>query len=231
MSNNLILIPGLLCTDALYAPQLAALGESYEISVADHTRHESMAEIADSILATAPESFALAGLSMGGYIAFEILRRAPERVERLVLLDTSARADRDEQAQQRRMLIAMAERDGLKPVMDIILPLLLHAPNLGDQELVNTVKSMMVELGVEVFVRQQKAIIGRADAREELRNIQCPTLIIVGEHDGLTPPKVAREMADRIKGATLEIIPGSGHLSTLEEPIAVNAVLSNWLQS
>ena len=121
MSKNLILIPGLLCTGDLYAPQIAVLGVRTNITVADNTRHETMGEIAESILELAPDSFALAGLSMGGYIAFEILRRAPERVERLALLDTSARADREEQADQRRLLIAMAEKDGLKPVIDIIL--------------------------------------------------------------------------------------------------------------
>ena len=230
MNNNLVLVPGLLCTRDLYAPQIAALGGGYNIMVGDHTSQDTMAAIADGILEQAPDEFALMGLSMGGYVAFEILRRAPERVTRLCLIDTSARADREEQADQRRALIAMAEKEGLNPIIDILLPLLIHPDRLGDENLTGTIREMMVETGAESFIRQQKAIISRSDAREELPDVNCPTMIIVGQDDGLTPPKVAREMAELIPGARLEIIPDCGHLSTLERPDAVGRIIQDWLK-
>ncbi len=229
MSDNLLLVPGLLCTRALFAPQMNEFEGRLNIEVADHTRHDSMDRIAADILESAPEKFALAGLSMGGYVAFEILRRAPERVTRLCLIDTSARADRPEQADQRRALIGLASKEGLNPVIDILLPLLIHPARMADAVLTHTIRDMMRDTGAEAFIRQQNAIIGRKDAREELSAIKCPTMIIVGEEDGLTPPKVAQEMAGRIPDADLEIVPDCGHLSTIEQPAAVNRIFAGWL--
>ena len=227
--RSLVLVPGLLCTRALFAAQIAELEGDVSISVGSDTRHATMAGIAEAILSDAPDRFALAGLSMGGYIAFEILRQAPERVERLALLDTNARADRPEQSAQRRDLVSLATKNGLGAVQDILTPLLIHESRVGDTALVATLRQMADDVGVEGFGRQQEAIITRADNRAFLHQITCPTLIVVGAQDQLTPPKVAAEMADGISAAELEIVPECGHLSTLERPDVVTELMKKWL--
>jgi pimeloyl-ACP methyl ester carboxylesterase len=226
---NLVLVPGLLCTRALWAPQLAALADIADMTVADHTRHDTMADIARSILATAPERFALAGLSMGGYIAYDIIRQAPERVTKLALLDTGSRADAPERRAARLQLAALAEREGAGKAQEQLLPVLIHKARLTDKALVDAVVKMGADTGTEAFKRQQTAIMGRPDNRPLLGSIRCATLVIVGEQDALTPPELAREIAAGIPGAKLEIIPDCGHLSTMERPEAVNRALRAWL--
>ena len=228
-ANYLVLVPGLLCTKALWAPQMAALGDVANMTVADHTRDDSMEAIARSILADAPAQFALAGLSMGGYIACEIVRQAPQRVTMLALLDTGARADAPERREQRLSLIALAEREGTMKVQEALLPVLIHKARLTDKALVDTVLQMGVDTGTAAFKRQQTALMQRSDNRPLLPSIKCPTLVIVGREDALTPPALAEEIAAGIPGARLEMIPDCGHLSTLERPDAVNRVLRAWL--
>jgi pimeloyl-ACP methyl ester carboxylesterase len=228
-ANNLVLVPGLLCTKALWAPQMAVLGDAANMTVADHTRHENMEAIARSILADAPERFALAGLSMGGYIACEIVRQAPHRVKKLALLDTGARADAPERREQRLSLIALAERAGTMKAQEALLPVLIHKARLTDRALVDTVLQMGADTGTAAFKRQETALMQRSDNRPLLPSIKCPTLVIVGREDALTPPALAEEIAAGIPGARLEMIPDCGHLSTLEQPDAVNRVMRVWL--
>jgi pimeloyl-ACP methyl ester carboxylesterase len=227
--TNLVLVPGLLCTGALWAPQIAALGDIADCTVADHTRHDSMAGIARAVLAAAPQRFALAGLSMGGYIALEIVRRDPERVERLALLDTGYRADTPERTAARRGLVATAEREGVRRAQELLLPMLIHTARLGDGPLVDAVMQMAVDTGLEAFKRQEEALIGRPDHAPLLPGIRCPTLVLVGREDTLTPVQQHREIAAAIPGARLEIVPDCGHLSTLEEPETVSRALRVWL--
>jgi pimeloyl-ACP methyl ester carboxylesterase len=226
---NLVLVPGLLCTKTLWAPQIEALGDIAEVSVADHTRHDSMEAIARSILAAAPERFALAGLSMGGYIAYEIVRQAPARVTGLALLDTGSRADTPERAAGRRELIAIAEREGARKAQQLLMPVLVHKSRLADKALVQAVEQMADDVGVEAFKRQQAAIMSRPDNRPFLASIACPTLVLVGREDALTPLALSQEIAAGIPGARLEIVPDCGHLSTMEQPEAVNCALRAWL--
>ena len=180
--RHLVLIPGLLCTERLYADQMAALGGAgVAVSVADHTGADSMAGLAAAILGQAPERFTLAGLSMGGYIAFEIMRAAPERVERLALLDTSARPDAPEQSENRRRLVALAERKGVGvPAREMFAKLVAPA-RADDAELKAAFLEMAEATGVRAFANQQAAILGRADSRPLLAAITCPTLVLVGE--------------------------------------------------
>jgi len=227
--TKLVLVPGLLCTGALWAPQIADLADIADCVVADHTRHSTMAGIARSILDAAPPRFALAGLSMGGYIAYEIVRQAPERVERLALLDTGSRADTSERTAARRDLLANAGREGVRRAQELLMPALIHPSRLDDKPLVDTVLQMAVDTGLEAFGRQEEALIGRPDNRPLLPSIRCPTLVLVGREDALTPPELAREIANGIPGARLEVIPDCGHLSTLERPDAVNRELRAWL--
>lgn len=224
-----VLVPGLLASPRLYAEQLPELWRIGPVTVAVHTRDDSMAAIARRILATAPARFALAGLSMGGYVCFEILRQAPDRVARLVLLDTSARPDMPEQSEQRRAQIGMARDGRLGEVADMLFPRLVHARRWGDESLRRTWRAMVQEVGAEGFVNQQTAIIGRPDSRPRLAAIRCPALVIVGDGDVLTPPERAEEIANGIPGSRLSVIRDSGHFSTLEQPVAVTRSMVEFL--
>lgn len=226
-----VLIPGLLCSARLYAAQIPALWVRGPVTIADHTRDETMTAIAHRILAASPPRFALAGLSMGGYISFEILRQAPARVVKLALLDTTARADTPEAIAARRAQIAQVAAGGLAEVADAQFMRLVHPMRREDANLREINRLMAREVGPEGFVRQQTAIVGRVDSRPMLKDIRCPALVLVGEADSLTPPERAAEMADGIPGAHLVEVPESGHLSTLERPDAVTHALLEWLQS
>ena len=227
----LLLVPGLLCSARLYAPQVTALWPLGPVTVADHRRDADVAAVAARILASAPPRFALAGLSMGGYIAFAMLRQAPERIAKLALLDTSARPDTPEQSARREAFIAMAEAGQLVEVVDSLAPRFLHRNRRTDAMLNRVIRDMAADTGVAAFVRQEKAIITRPDSRPRLASIACPTLVLVGEGDELTPPSLAQEMAAGIAGARLVAVPDCGHLSTLEKPEVVNAALAEWLST
>lgn len=226
----LLLVPGLLCSARLYAPQVAALWPQGPVMVADHRRDADVAAIAARILEQAPPRFALAGLSMGGYIAFAMMRQAPERIVKLALLDTAARPDTPEQSAARENFIAMAQAGKLSEVVNTLTPRFLHKSRHNDEGLVRTIRAMADDTGVTAFVQQERAIMTRPDSRPLLSSIKCPTLVLVGEGDELTPPALAQEMASGIAGARLVVIPGCGHLSTLEQPDAVNAAMAEWLE-
>jgi pimeloyl-ACP methyl ester carboxylesterase len=225
----LILLPGLLCDASLWGPQTAALADIADITVADLTQADSMAAMADAVLSSAPPRFALAGLSMGGYLSFEIMRRAPERVERLALLDTSARPDTPEQSHARRELMAQAQKGDFKGVTPRLLPRWVHPSRVSDPVLAETVTAMTRRVGRAAFLRQQTAIMNRPDSRPGLVDIACPTLVLCGHDDQSTPADRHREIAADIADARLVIVPECGHLSTLERPEAVNRELRAWL--
>ena len=225
----IVLIPGLACTPRLYAEQIAPLWTLGPVTIAQHARHDSMAEIAQAILASAPQRFALVGLSMGGYIGFEILRQAPERVAKLALLDTSARPDTQEQTENRRLQIGLTEKTRMADLADALFSRLVPARRAGDERLRGIVRTMAEETGAAGFIRQQTAIMHRPDSRPDLGAIRCPTLVLVGRDDELTPPDRAEEMAHGIAGARLVVLPECGHLSTLERPAEVTAALMAWL--
>ncbi len=225
----IVCIPGLACSPRLYAEQLPHLWTAGPVTVALHTHHDSIGSIARSILASAPERFALVGLSMGGYLSFEIVRQAPLRVAKLALLDTSARPDTPEQTLNRRTQIGLAATTGIADLVDMMYPRLVHPSRHGDPELRGIFRSMAQDVGAAGFVRQQTAIMGRPDSRPTLRDIRCPTLVLVGDGDELTPPALAQEMANGIAGAQLVTVPDCGHASTLERPSAVTEALMQWL--
>jgi pimeloyl-ACP methyl ester carboxylesterase len=230
MSETLILVPGLANTSRLYEAQIEALSENRQVIVADHTQDDSIRGIAARLLSAAPDRFALAGLSMGGYVAMDVMRQAPGRVERLALLDTSARPDLPEARQDRERLITLAQAGRFAEILPKLWPRLVHPNHQDDDELKAVVAQMMVDTGAEAYVRQQRAIMSRVDSRPTLPGIEIPTLILVGEGDAITPPEIAREMADLIEWASLVVVPGAGHLSTLEQPEAVNHALKLWLE-
>jgi len=225
----IVLVPGLNCSARLFIEQVPALWGCGPVTIADHRRDDSVAAIAARILAMAPPRFALAGLSMGGYIAFAIARAAPERVARLALLDTSARPDTPEQSERRHSMIALAESGRFAEVSGLLFPMFVHRERHGDEELRALVRTMAEETGPQAFVRQQRAIMTRPDCRPLLKSIQCPTLVLVGDGDALTPPVLSEEIAAGIAGARLVRVPDCGHLSTVERPQAVNQALMKWL--
>jgi pimeloyl-ACP methyl ester carboxylesterase len=228
-SLPVVLVPGLNCSARLYAEQIPTLWRFGPVQIADHTRDDRVAAIAARILAAAPACFALAGLSMGGYIVLEMMRQSPERIVTLALLDTGARADTPEQTEVRHRRIELAQTGCFDEASELMFPLLVHRERRADAKLRAVVQLMAQETGAEAFVRQQHAIMNRPDSRPSLAAIRCPTLVLVGDGDELTPPVLAQEMAAGIADARLVVVPDSGHLSTLERPEAVTKALVNWL--
>jgi pimeloyl-ACP methyl ester carboxylesterase len=232
MSQNipLVFLSGLLCDEALWQHQLKALKDIADCHVADTTKHDRVEALAKDVLASSPSQFALAALSMGGYVAFEIMRQAPQRVLKLCLVDTSARPDTPEQVRKRELLIAMSREGKFKGVTPRLLPMLIHPDRMDDKELTGIIMTMAERVGREAFVRQQTAILKRPDSRPFLKSIKCPVQVIGGLQDAITPPEIVREIADGIKGAKLDLIDSCGHLSPLEQPEEVNRLMKKWLK-
>jgi len=227
----LVLVPGLLCSARLYTPQIAALWPFGPVTVADHRRDDDMSAIAARVLADAPPRFALAGLSMGGHIAFAMLRLAPERIAKLALLDASARPDSAEQSAEREKFIAMAQAGKFNDVVETLALRFLHRGKHNDEAFKRIVRKMADDSGPQAFVRQEKALMLRMDSRPLLATVRCPTLVLVGDGDELTPPELSKEICAGIPGARLVVVPGCGHLSTIEKPDAVNEALADWLST
>ena len=228
---HLVFLPGLLNDGRLWAAQTAALAGRAECVAGDLTGSDTMPGLAASILRAVPaQRFALAGLSMGGYVALEIMRQAPERVTALALLDTQARPDTPQASEGRRALMARAGVD-FDGVIDTLYPKLVHPARSSDAALKSLFGAMARTLGPEVFLRQQSAIMSRIDSRPFLARMACPTLVLCGREDGVTPVALHEEMAGAIPGATFRIIEDCGHLSAIERPEAVTTALEDWLAS
>ncbi|MSQ60620.1 MAG: alpha/beta fold hydrolase [Betaproteobacteria bacterium] len=233
MKPALVFLPGLLCDAALFKPQTDGLADVCVPWAADLTRDTSIEAMAARVLReVSAKEFSLAGLSMGGYVAQEMMRQAPDRVQRLALLDTRSRPDEPHETERRRLLMTFAQTErGFTPVTTRLLPLLIHAGRIKEDSLVAVIRAMAEGMGVEAFLRQQQAIMARPDFRPGLGAVQCPTLVICGREDALTPVEFHEEIAALIPGARLEIIEDCGHLCTLERPQEVNALLREWLST
>lgn len=223
-----LLVPGLNCDARVYAGVANALWPFGPVTVANHAAGDTVAAIAKAILADGPPKFALIGFSMGGYIAFEILRQAPERVEKLGLLDTTARPDSEESTANRRRLIALAQKGKFVEAIEQTFPKSVHPDNSDNSDLYAVHRGMAEANGPAIFERQQEAIISRPDSRPLLASIKVPTVIVVGEGDQITPPEAAKEMHAGIVGSKLVIVPRAGHLALLEQPETVHAALKEW---
>jgi pimeloyl-ACP methyl ester carboxylesterase len=230
VTPNLLFLPGLLEDVEVFRPLIEGLGARVTPTAADLTRSDTIAGMARDALAQAPAGkFCLAGHSMGGYVALEVMRQAPDRVERLALVCTNARPDTPEATANRRRLLELAERD-FPAVISTLLAKLVTPAHLQEMGLAGTITEMALGVGKEAFARQQEAIIGRIDSRPGLGAIRCPTLVIAGREDQLMPVEVVKELADGIPGARLTTIEECGHVATLEQPDRVREAFVEWLE-
>ena len=231
LKHTLVLIPGLLCDSALWQPQLSDLADIADFFVVDVTGHESIGDMAASVLRDSPwKEFTLAGLSMGGYVAQEIVRQAPQRVKKLALLDTRSRAELPEETERRKALMKLAQSGrNFTPVTSRMLPLLVHPSRVKEAPLVKVIREMAERTGIEAYIRQQNAIIARPDYRPLLPTIASPTLVLCGRQDRLTSLDNSEQMVAAIPNAKLAVIEECGHMSTLERPEEVNRALREWL--
>ena len=230
-TTPLLLVPGLASSARIYAPVIPALWRFGPVMIANHIRDDSMAAIAARVLSEAPPRFALAGHSMGGYIALEIMRQAPERVLRLALINTQARPDTPEATQRRRVLMERAKRGELRAAREEMFPELVHPSRRDDSDIRRLVHEQGDDVGVDGYLRQQAAIIARVDSRPTLSAIKCPTLVMTGDADNTIPNAFSKEMAESIAGARLVILERCGHLPQPEQPEATARALAEWLAS
>ena len=226
---TVVLVPGLLCDDDLFAPQRDALSEAADVVVPDIRAAGSVAGMARLVLSAAPERFALGGLSLGGYVVLEVLRQAPHRVERVALMDTSARPESAEQTARRRALLELADAQGLDAALEVLWPREVAPGRVDDPVLHERFVAMSRRCGPEVLVRQTRAIVERADSRGDLAGVTQPTLVLCGRQDVITPLDAHEEMAALLPRARLVVLEDCGHLSTWEHPEAVTAALRRWL--
>nr|WP_244314073.1 alpha/beta fold hydrolase [Roseibium denhamense] len=219
-----------MCDARLFGPQIAAFSGQRAVHLGPLTGHDTVEDLAADVLASAPPVFALAGLSMGGIVAMEVARQAPERIDRIALLDTNPRAELDDVRARRLPQIEKVRRGGLKEVMrDELKPNYLANGPLR-QDVLNTCMEMALDLGPEVFERQSRALAARPDQQETLRGLSCPALVLMGREDRLCPLDRHELMHDLLQDSVLEIIGNAGHLPTLEQPVAVNAAFQTWLE-
>ncbi len=229
-AEHVLLLPGMLCDQRLWRHQAETLGPN--VHYADTTRDDSFEAMATRVLNDAPPTFGIAGLSMGGILAFEIWRQAPERVTHMAVLDSNPHPDTPERRSLRLEQIARALSGGLRELaVESLKPLYLAAAHRDDEALLGLVLDMAMDLGPEVFERQSQALRHRADSVPTLESIDCPTLVLCGDEDTLCPPKYHTLMAERIRGARLCIVENCGHLSSLEQPEVVTRELKQLFAS
>jgi pimeloyl-ACP methyl ester carboxylesterase len=233
----LLLVPGMLCSPRLYAGQMAALAAQAEVVVPDWRQAplaiwDSWESAARWVVGQMPAGkFALAGLSLGGMLAVEIMQFAAERVTRLALLDTGVRGQNEGERAIRRARIRLANEGHFELVLGMQMSRFIPAYRLTDKKLVDAVMAMCGEIGVEIYKRQEELAAIRADRRPDLPKIDCPTIVVCGRDDAATPLFLSEEMAGAIKGSELIVIEQCGHLITMEKPEETNAVLRKWLSA
>ncbi|MEO1140550.1 MAG: alpha/beta hydrolase [Pseudomonadota bacterium] len=230
MQEPLVFLPGMMCDARLFSPQISALSPEMPVTVAPTSNGDRIEEIASGLLDHLPRKFALAGLSMGGIVAMELLRRAPERVSRIALLDTNSLAETPQTAADYEPLITKLKAGLLDQAASSILRPEYLAPGPARGHVLNTVAQMAENLGCEAIIRQARALQRRRDYQATLRKCRVPALVLCGVHDTLTPVKRHEFMAGLIPYAELALVQDAGHLPTLEAPDAVTAALRVWLK-
>lgn len=229
MQEPLVFLPGMMCDARLFSPQLAAFSPGRAVTVAPVTGGDRIEEIASGLLDVLPRRFALAGLSMGGIVAMELVRRAPERISRLALMDTNALAETPQSAADYEPLIIKLRAGAIEDAVQMVIGPATLAPGPGRVAVMALVAAMARAVGAETAIRQVRAIQRRRDYQAVLSRCRVPALVLCGAHDRLTPVRRHQLMAGLIAGAELQVIDDAGHLPSLEAPEAVNAALTDWL--
>lgn len=227
--TTVILLCGLLCDEKVWEAQATALGRDHDVRVVKFVQQDSMQAMAEHVLKDAPGRFALAGHSMGGRVALEVMRRASERVERLALLDTGYEAAVPGEAGRRAVLVSQAREEGIDSIAAAWGLPMLAPRRRNEPALVQAVFDMVGRMSGAIYEAQTRALLGRSDATEVLRNIACPTLILCGRQDGWSPPERHERMAELVPHAVLRLIDDCGHMSMMEQPEAVLDALRDWL--
>lgn len=227
---TLVLVPGILCTEAAWPGQQTALADIASVHIPELQGYSSLADMASAILASTPDSFALAGHSMGGRVALEVVDQAPSRVSHLALLDTGVSPVGDDEPERRQRFMDTVTEQGLEafvgPWLEAILP-----THLQDTAIADAVRTMIMSFSVEEFCQQMTAMLTRRDATPLLDRVHCPTLVLCGSDDTYSPPDQHQWMADRVSNAVLVVIEKCGHMSPMEQPKAVSNALRDWLLS
>jgi pimeloyl-ACP methyl ester carboxylesterase len=227
---SVLFLPGLLEDADAFYEQIERIRPLKTCVVADLTRADTIAGLAKEALRQAEAgAFALVGHSMGGYVALEILRQVPQRVERLALLNTNARPDSPESTGNRRRLMELAKTD-FPAVIRTLMPKVLSEEHLQVVEMAGTVTEMALGIGKDAFALQQRAIIGRIDSRPHLGAIRCPTMVVAAREDAIMPMELLEELAKGIAGARLAVVEKSGHMASIEQPVEVTNLLMEWLE-
>jgi pimeloyl-ACP methyl ester carboxylesterase len=228
MSLPIVLITGQLLTDAVWQPLVEAWSDR-DVIVADNQSDDTIAGFAQRLLDNAPPKFVLVGHAMGGFVAFEVMRRAPERVAKLALISTLASADGPAQTARRQGYIDLVTSGRFDQVVEERIPILFPEEKRSDERLLGIARKMAADTGAETFLAQQRAIMARIDSRPRLGEILVPTLLIWGEKDGITSRAHHDEILEAIPGARLEVIPGAGHLPTIEAPEVIVPLLTEFV--
>jgi pimeloyl-ACP methyl ester carboxylesterase len=226
----LYLLPGLLCDDFVFADQALVLAERATIRVPSFFGFDSLAAMAERVLAEAPPRFSLAGFSMGGRVALQIMRRAPHRIERLALLDTGADGYQAGEEIARQKLVDLAHAQGMAALAARWLPPMLHPARHEDRAIVDPLTAMVCRATPDIFERQVRALLARPDATEVLASIRCPTLVACGRQDSFSPLRQHETMTEAINTAVLEVFEDAGHFAPVEAPVAVSEALRRWLE-
>ena len=229
MKPTLFLVPGLLCDELVWQHQLVAFAATHRMVVPELAGETSLAAMAERILASAPERFAIAGHSLGGRITLEVARRAPARLTHVGLFDTGAGPVGPAEEASRMELVTLGETQGLAAVAKAWLPPMLHPARRADAAFMAPLETMVAGRSAASFRRQQQALLSRPDGRPVLATLRCPTLVLTGREDEWSPPAQHAAMAAEIPGATLVVVPEAGHFAPLEQPAAVTAAMRDWL--
>jgi len=230
MAEPLVFLPGMMCDARLFGPQIAELSSDFSVMVSPVTRGERIEEIASGLLDELPQRFALAGLSMGGIVAMELLRRAPDRITRLALMDTNPLAETPQVAAAREPQIVKVRAGRMADVMREEMKPNYLAPGPFRNEILDLVMDMAQALGPDVFIRQSRALQRRRDQQGTLRKCKVPTMVLCGAHDALCPVKRHTFMAELIHGAELRVLEHAGHLPTLEMPGETTQAIRDWMR-
>lgn len=230
MREAIVFVPGLMSDTRIFTPQINELSRDYPVHIASHNAGESIREMAQIVLETTPETFALVGHSMGGIVAMEMLRQAPDRVTRVALLSTTPLGETPAQAAWREPQIVRAKAGYLEDALSAAMSQENLAPTPGRQDALRLIRQMGMDIGAEVFVRQSRALQRRRDAQSVLIKTKATALLLCGSYDRLTPVKRHEAMAELIAHSELVVLENAGHLPTLESPEATNQALRTWLE-